>query len=279
MRIDAHQHFWRIADRAGAWPPPELAQIYRDFAPSDLAPLLQECGIDGTVLVQSLPSIQDSLTLLELAHQHAFIRAVVGWVDLKSATAAHDIARLAADPKFRGVRPMLQDLDDDNWIDDPALTPAVVAMIEHGLCFDALVLPRHLPALLRFAQRFPQLPIVIDHAAKPAIARQEPTQELAPWNDDIARFGALPNVHCKLSGMLTEAAPGSQDAHLQPYVDHLLAVFGADRLIWGSDWPVLTLATDYRSWVDMSARLLTRLDANARANIWGLNACRFYRLS
>ncbi|MEO7495051.1 MAG: amidohydrolase family protein [Massilia sp.] len=274
MRIDAHQHFWLLENRRGSWPPAELAAIHRDFLPPDLAPVLAAHGVVGTVVVQSLPSIDDTLFMLRQAEATDFILGVVGWVDLKSPNAVRDIALLAGDPKLKGLRPMLQDLEDDNWIDDPLLTPAIEAMISHGLVLDALVLPRHLPALLAFAERFPTLPIVIDHAAKPDIA----AGRMAPWQDDIARLARLPNVHCKLSGMVTEARPGWQIAELRPYADHLLAQFGARRLIWGSDWPVLNLAADYGRWIAASEALLAALDEVSLRAVFGANAQKFYRL-
>lgn len=275
MRIDAHQHFWLLAARGGAWPPASLAALHRDVLPDELAPLLAAHGIDGTVLVQSLPSVADTLYLLELARRHAFIRAVVGWADLAAPDAVQQIAALARHPQLKGLRPMLQDLPDDDWIDQPALAPAVEAMLRHDLSMDALVLPRHLPALLRFAERHPALPIVIDHAAKPAIA----SGEAAAWRADLARLAALPQVYCKLSGLVTEAAPDWRGADLQPYVDHVLALFGSHRVIWGSDWPVLNLAADYGRWLATSEQLLAGLDQQARQRIYGRNARDFYRLA
>ncbi|KQY15617.1 amidohydrolase [Massilia sp. Root133] len=274
MLVDAHQHFWRLADRNGAWPPPDLAAIYRDFFPPDLAPTLARHGVARTVLVQSMPNEDDTRFMLGLAHAHPFIGGVVGWVDLKAPDAPARIAALAADPLLKGLRPMLQDLADDDWIADPALAPAVDAMLRHGLSFDALVLPRHLPALLAFAQRHPDLPIVIDHGAKPLIA----AGVLEPWRTDIARLAALPQVSCKLSGLVTEAGADWDVDRLRPYVDHLLACFGPRRLIWGSDWPVLNLAADYARWLAACASLLEGLAGADRLAVFGLNALRFYRI-
>lgn len=275
MRIDAHQHFWLLANRTGAWPPPELAEIHRDFLPEQLTPLLRQHGIDASVLVQSLPNREDTAFMLDLATRHAYIQAVVGWVDMKAVDAAEQIAAFAAHPKFRGLRPMLQDLTDDAWIADPALAPAVDAMRRHRLSLDALVLPRHLPALLTFAKRFPELPIVIDHAAKPAIA----SGAMAPWKDDIARLAALPQVHCKLSGLVTEAAANWRAGDLQAYADHVLDVFGPQRVMWGSDWPVLNLAADYGRWISVTDTLLSRLDESAREQVLGRTAQQFYRIA
>jgi len=274
MRIDAHQHFWQLAARKGAWPPPELALIYRDFHPDDLNALLAENGVSATVLVQSVPNEADTRFMLELANHHSFIGAVVGWTDLKAADAPERIAALAAHPKLRGLRPMLQDLDDNNWIDDPALAPAVDAMLRHGLCFDALVLPRHLPALLAFARRHPTLPIVIDHVAKPAMDGASHAQ----WWDDMSKLAALPQVECKLSGMVTEAGAGWTVERLRPYAHHVLQAFGPQRVMWGSDWPVLTLASGYAAWIDASEALLAHLNEAQRAAVFGLNARRFYRI-
>ena len=272
MRIDAHQHFWQLAARAGGWPPPSLAAICRDFAPEDLTPLLAEHGVAGTVLVQSLPSEADTGWLLALAERAGFIRAVVGWTDLLAVDAPAAIARLASSRKLKGLRPMLQDLDDEQWIASPALAPGLSAMAEHGLCFDALVLPRHLPALLQCARDYPALSIVIDHAAKPPIA----DASFGRWREDMAQLAALPNVHCKLSGMVTEAKRNWRVDDLRPYVAHVLHVFGARRVIWGSDWPVVDLAGGYAAWLVASEALLAHLGQQDRNDIFGLNACRFY---
>lgn len=273
-RIDAHQHFWRLSDRAGAWPPPQLEAIYRDFYPEDLGALLHRHGVATTVLVQSMPNEADTHFMLDLSERYSFIGAVVGWTDLKAADAPQRIASLAAHCMLRGLRPMLQDLDDDQWIADPALAPAAAAMQRHGLCFDALVLPRHLPALLDFARSHPQLPIVIDHLAKPAMQRGP---DMA-WLEDMARLADQPQVHCKLSGMVTEAGPGWTVEQLRPYARHILDLFGPQRVLWGSDWPVLNLAADYGAWFDATGELLAHLDETQRQAVLGLNAQRFYRM-
>jgi L-fuconolactonase len=273
-RIDAHQHFWRLAERGASWPPPALAPIYRDFLPHDLAPLLAENSIDATVLVQSLPCRADTRFLLQLAQDTPFIAGVVGWVDLKATDAAGQIDALAQHGKLKGLRPMLQDLDDVRWIDDPALDPAIAAMVRHRLVFDALVLPHHLPSLLALARRHPDLPIVIDHAAKPPIA----SGALDDWTAGLSALAALPQVCCKLSALVTEARDDWTVADLAPVARTVLDVFGPGRVIWGSDWPVVNLASDYAGWIDASASLLALLTTSERDQIMGGNAVRVYGL-
>jgi L-fuconolactonase len=271
MRIDAHQHFWLMRNREGQWPPPELASIHRDFMPDDLKPTLKACGIDGTILVQSLPTMDDTDFMLGLADRHSFILGVVGWVDLKSADAAFHIARLAAHPKLKSLRPMLQDIEVVDWIDDPHLDPAIAAMRDADLRFDALVMPQHLRALAAFAGRHPDLPIVIDHGAKPRIA----TGEIRQWREAMAGLATLPNVHCKLSGLLTEAGERRDAAAIKPYADTLFELFGPERLIWGSDWPVLRLAGGYGDWLAMCQELVP---SRHHDSVFGANAGHFYKL-
>lgn len=270
MIIDAHQHFWLIKDRLGNWPPADLAAIHRDFLPPDLGPEIDSAGVGGTVLVQSLPSVADTRFLLGLAERSDVILGVVGWVDLKAADAPSAIADLAQAPKLKGLRPMLQDIADTDWIDDPALDPAVDAMIAHDLVFDALVLEPHLPALEIFAARHTRLPIVIDHGAKPRIAEGRYVE----WRAAMQRLAGLDNVCCKLSGLLTEAG-GQKPEAVRPYVETILDLFGPARVIWGSDWPVVKLAGSYLGWVEQCRQIVPQGDHDA---VFGGNARRFYRL-
>jgi len=278
MKVDAHQHFWRLADREGQWPPASLAAIHRDFGPQDLAPKLQAAGVDATVLVQSLPSVADTHWMLSVAADTPFVSGVVGWVDFHAADVVAQIDELSRNPLLKGLRPMLQDLPDDDWIASAASDPAAEAMQRHGLVFDALVLLRQLRGLHRFASRHPGLPLVIDHAAKPLIARGD----IEPWRADMAALAALPHVHCKVSGLLTEAGERRDAAALLPYVQTLWTLFGPRRLLWGSDWPVLNLAGDYAGWWQLAQALAHQLSpapqpGDLRA-LFGGNAIRLYRL-
>jgi L-fuconolactonase len=278
-RIDAHQHFWSLARGDYTWlnveANPSLAPIHRDFQPDDLRPLLRARGISGTVLVQAASTVAETDYLLSLAEANDFIRGVVGWVDLTAPDADATIERLARHPAFKAVRPMLQDLPDPAWISTAPIGPAIHAIVRLGLRFDALVKTPHLPHLLTFAQRHPALPIVIDHAAKPDMAHDEFTA----WRALMAPLAALPQVHCKLSGLVTEIGPGWRLDTLRPYVDAVLELFGPQRVMWGSDWPVLNLAADYPRWAEATDSLLENRTAEQRDAVLGGNAIRFYGLA
>jgi L-fuconolactonase len=275
VRIDAHQHFWKLARGDYGWLTADLAPLNRDFLPPDLAPLLVEAGVEATILVQAAPTEAETDFLLEIAGATDFVAGVVGWVDFDAPDAAHRIARLAARAKLVGLRPMIQDLPDDRWMLGKSLTPAFGAMIAHGLAFDALVKPRHLRALLEFAARHRDLRIVIDHGGKPDIA----AGALEPWASGMRLLARDTGVCCKLSGLVTEAKPDYAAADLAPFIDVLLEAFGPERLIWGSDWPVLNLSGDYASWRAQSLAALARRPAADQELILGGAATRFYRLA
>ena len=286
QRIDSHQHFWRPARGDYTWlraDVPALAPLLRDFMPEDLQPLLRAHGVSRTVLVQAADSHAETDFMLDLAASRDEVGGVVGWVDLGRADAAASLERMARHPKFKGVRPMLQDLPDDDWIARRPQPDAVNAMLKLGLRFDALVNPRHLPWLLQFAKRWPQLPMVIDHAAKPPVGAHG-SEDFARWREDIAALAALPQVCCKFSGLWTEAAASThRDVDVavrvvRPVWDHLLEVFGPARLMWGSDWPVLTLAGDYAGWIAVSQACIGSLSAWEQAEVWHGTAQRFYGL-
>ena len=270
--IDSHQHFWSIGMPDHQWPTPDEGPIHRDFGPADLVAEADGIGLAGTVLVQSQPTDSDTNWMLALARGNPMIKGVVGWVDLADPDAPRRIAELAQHPQLRGLRPMLQSIEDTDWLLQDALHPALEAMQDHKLRFDALIQPRHLPMLARFVDRWPGLPVVIDHAAKPKAA----VGLLDTWRVDIAALAAR-GVYCKLSGLRTEQAAGQPAQDLLPYVSHLVSSFG-DRLMWGSDWPVLHLSgDDYRRWYQDADRL-TGLRGAARDRLFSGAAREFYGL-
>ena len=273
-RVDAHQHFWRLTRGDYGWLTRDQAAIYRDFGPADLAPLLARTGVTRTVLVQAAPTVAETRFLLATAATTGFVAGVVGWAPLDAPDAPGILADLARDPLLKGVRPMLHDLPDADWVLRPALAPALRAVVELGLAFDALVRPAHLRSLLMLLERHPDLRVVIDHAAKPEIA----ADRVEPWARDMRALATHPGVLVKLSGLVTEAGSDWSIDELRPYADHVLEHFGPARLMFGSDWPVVTIMASYEAWVAVAEALLAGLDAPARAGVFGGNATRFYRL-
>ena len=261
-RIDGHQHFWRLDRGDYGWLTPALAPIYRDYLPEHLAPQLARTGVDATILVQAAPTLAETEFLLGLASRHEFIAGVVGWVDFDAGSAPEGIASLADNAKLVGLRPMIQDIPDTRWMLNPQLAPAIEAMIDHDLVFDALVLPRHLEVLLEFAARYPELRIVVDHGAKPPLR----SGSLEEWKAGIGAIARSTRSVCKLSGLVTEAG-SAEPSRLASCTEHLLEVFGPARLLWGSDWPVCELVCSYEEWCRASETLLANLTDNERRQI------------
>ena len=274
MRIDAHQHFWTVARNDYFWLTPELTPLYRDFGPDDLAPLINAAGIDATIIVQAAPTLDETRFMLEIASRTPWVAGVVGWVDFELPSATDDIAALAENPKLVGVRPMIQDIPDDDWMLRPDLDPAFLALEESGLAFDALVFPRHLKNLSKRLAQHPRLHAVIDHCAKPRIA----DGLLEPWAEDMARLAKDTAAYCKISGLVNEAQKDWQIGELKPYFDHVAEHFGTNRLVWGSDWPVATLAASYAAWVDAAERLAGGFSGTEREALFGGNAVSLYGL-
>jgi L-fuconolactonase len=272
MIIDSHQHYWRLARGDYGWLTRKLGPIYRDFEPDDMAALLQATGVERTIAVQAAPTEAETQYLLALARKTPSIAGVVGWTDFDSPDAPGRIATMARNPLLVGLRPMIHDNADLDWMLSPAVGQAFAAMQHKGLVFDALVRPPHLSRLVVLADRHPDLTIVIDHCAKPLIR----DGVIEPWACDMAALAQRANIHVKLSGLVTEAASGWKVQDLAPYVRHVLKFFGPDRVLWGSDWPVLNLAGDYGGWMKATRQLLKSLSSDDQAAIMGGNAARVY---
>jgi L-fuconolactonase len=272
MRVDSHQHFWRLSRGDYSWLTPDLGLIYRDFGSDDLRPILQRHKIDATIVVQAAPTISETEFMLDIARRTDFVKAVVGWADFEAKDAPDVIGRLASRDYLVGLRPMIQDIPDPEWMLRPSIEPAIAAMASAGLRFDALLKPPHLQPFLQFLRKYPNLPIVVDHGAKPEI-RKDGFAIWAPAMREIARDE---RVFCKLSGLITEAKAAWQVDDLRSYIDHLLACFGPRRLMWGSDWPVVNLAGGYDRWMQASEACLSSLSGDEQAAIFGGTAARFY---
>ncbi len=275
MMIDSHVHHWQISRGDYGWLTPELDAIYRDFGPDDFCAIRQDYGIERAILVQAAPTIAETRYLLGLADTHDYIAGVVGWVDFEAEDACAQIETLARHEKLVGLRPMIQDITDDDWMLRPDFARVFECIRQTGLCFDVLVLPRHLGNLRRLINRYPDMKIVIDHGAKPFIRQGL----ISPWKEDIRLCAEAPNVFCKLSGLMTEAAKDCGLSDLAPYVDHLLSCFGSERLLWGSDWPVVNLKADYGRWLELSRVLLAGLGKRQWQDVFGGNAASFYGVS
>ncbi|TYC90441.1 amidohydrolase [Novosphingobium sp. BW1] len=272
--LDSHQHFWRLDAPWCVWPDRNWPRLYRDFLPEDLVRQTEDLAFAGSVLVQSQPADEDTDWLLALARDDPAVLAVVGWVDLASPQARARVSDLAGNAKLRGLRPMLQAIPETDWILQDDLHSGLTAMCKHGLRFDALVEPRHLKALMAFAQRWPELAIVIDHGAKPDARGDVPPT----WSAQLAELATLPNVWCKLSGLRTQQACGDSVAGLAPYVRHILESFGP-RTMWGSDWPVMHhMDASYEGALDDLLALLPELDEAAQARLFEGAAREFYGL-
>ena len=272
MRLDAHQHFWSYDAAQYPWIPPG-SPLHRSWLPDDLAALQQPLGFDGSIAVQARQVVGESDWLLALADQHANVKGVVGWVDLRSDRVEADLARLAAHPKFVGVRHVVQEEPDDDFMLGQDFQRGISKLRAHGLTYDILIYPKQLEAAIRLAENFPQQPFVLDHLAKPHIK----DGAIEPWKSQLRRLAKLPNVLCKVSGMLTEADHKAWKAEqFRPYLDTVFEAFGPARLMYGSDWPVCLFAGSYEQafrLVDDYARGLTDVE---RAGLFGGNCARFY---
>jgi len=276
MRVDAHQHYWSLQRGDYAWLKPGDAMLYRDFGPEDLANQLADCGVNATVLVQAAATEAETRFLFTLANRHSSIAGVVGWVDFVANDVASRIRRLVREGngKLRGFRPMVQDIADPQWLEHSSLDAAFATILEHDLAFDALVTPRHLPVLERRLQRHPTLRAVLDHAGKPDIA----AAAFEPWARQIEQLARTTSAYCKLSGLLTQAEPGAGAAELDAFVAHIFKCFGVNRVMWGSDWPVVTLRVPYQNWFQMALALVDRHAPGHGEAVFAGNSIRFYRL-
>lgn len=276
MIVDAHQHFWTLSRGDYLWPNAEVAPIFRDFGPDDLAPLLDAAGVAKTVLVQATDSLAETEFLLEISASFDRVAGVVGWVELTAETSVEAIENLRANPLLKGLRPMLQGIAQSDWILQDAAQPALAHMQRTGLCFDALIQPRHLSSILALARRYPDLKIVVDHVAKPAMGCAQPPA--TEWVRGMELLAQQPSVFCKLSGMVTEIGPDWQHADIASFAQVVLDSFGAERVMFGSDWPVVNLASDYVTWIRTVLDLIADLPKSARQNVMGQTAIQFYNL-
>jgi len=275
MRIDSHQHFWRYHAVRDAWITGEMRVLRRDFLPEDLAPQLIANGIDATVAVQADQSEDETNFLLNLAERDASIAGVVGWVDLRAPNLPQRLEHFSQFEKLRGFRHIVQAETDDRFLSRDDFCRGVAELRDFGFTYDILIYAWQLPAAVQFVERFPDQPFVVDHIAKPAIA----AGEIEVWERNLRAIAANPNVFCKLSGLITEADWNHWNAELlEPYLAIALDAFGADRLMFGSDWPVCLLAGSYDRVKGVVADFVRGMPEAEQLKIFGETAARFYGL-
>lgn len=278
--IDAHHHVWRLGEVPQPWiDPVSMAPIHRDFTIDDLRPLAAASGFAGTVVVQTVNALDETVRLLAQANEDALMRGVVGWVDLTVPSVGAALEELKGSPggdRLVGIRHVVQDEPDPHWLDRKDVLNGLRAVAAAGLSYDLLVFPHQLPAAANAVRALPQLTFVLDHLGKPPIK----AGALEPWETMVRELGSHPNVYAKLSGLVTEADWNHWRVEdLAPYCAVAIETFGVSRLIFGSDWPVCTLAATYASVVGCTTELLRMLAPHERDQVFGDNARCAYRLA
>ncbi len=275
-RIDSHQHFWYYEPVKDSWMTDDMNLIKKDFMPADLLPVLEGLGFEGCITVQVAQTDAETEFLLKLAEKFSFIKGVVGWVDLKAGDIEAKLQNLSSNRKLKGFRHVLQTEPDDKYVLADDFRGGISTLSKYGFTYDILIYPRHIKYATELVSKYPEQMFVIDHLAKPFIK----AQEIKEWEEDIRRIAQIPNIYCKVSGMVTEA-----DLHhwktedLLPYLDVIFDAFGPQRLMYGSDWPVCLIASSYDRWVGLLESYAdTNLTAEQRLDFWRENAIRFYNL-
>ena len=273
--IDAHHHLWNYDIEDYAWIGPEMNVLRRDFTPTDLHVEMQQAGVDGAIAVQARQTLQETEWLLSLAAPNDFMRGVVGWAPLIDAAVSDDLQRLAAQPKLKGIRHVLQDEPDDFYMLRNDFNAGITQLRRFNLVYDVLIFERHLPQTIQFLDRHPDQVFVIDHIAKPRIREGV----LSPWRENLKELARRSHCFCKLSGVLTEADwQNWRPEGIHPYLDAALDAFGPNRCLFGSDWPVLLLADSYAGWVATVKNFVSRLSSTEQARVLGGTAAEVYRL-
>ena len=272
--IDSHHHFWHYDAARHSWITDDMKVIRRDFLPEDLQPLLQQHGIDGSVVVQVDQTEDETLSLVSMANQHDFIKGVVGWIDLHNPDVASRLTYFSSLKKLKGFRHIVQ-AEKPGFLLQPAFTNGVRTLAHYGFTYDLLIYHHQLEEALDFVRQTPETKIVVDHLAKPSIV----TQDRKQWEAHIRAIAEFPNVFCKVSGMVTEARwPGWKYQDFVPYLDGVMNAFGTGRLMYGSDWPVCLVAATYEEQFSIIQKYLSAFSAAEKKQVLGGNAETFYNL-
>lgn len=279
MRIDAHHHLWHPARSDYDWMP-DNDVLQQPYLPADLAPQLSAAGIDGTVLLQAAASIEETEYMLGLADATPWIKGVVGWIDFDDRIHLAHLRRLARHPQFIGVRPMIQEIEDTEWMLGHGVQWAYKALVDLDLSFDVLGLPEHIAPTIELAQKHPDLRIVCDHLMRPRIAAHQSGEDVfSDWAHGISALAEETHVFMKLSSLVTEASDGWSLDTVRPFTDHAITAFGPERVMWGSDWPVSRLTAEYAQSHALACDLIAHLSEPDQSAILGETAARFYKLT
>jgi len=273
--VDAHQHFWKYNAVDYGWIDNTMSTLRRDFLPQDLQNEINKNAIDFIVAVQARQTLGETEWLLNLAEQNPFIKAVVGWVDLKANALEETLQDLCRNPKFKGVRHVLQDEPDPQYMLQDGFLNGIHKLEQFGLAYDILIFPRHIKYAVDFVSMCPNQMFVIDHLAKPFISKRQ----IDPWRSDMAQLAQAENVYCKISGLVTEGSWNNWKAQdFAPYMEAVVELFGPRRLMFGSDWPVCTLVATYEQVLHIVSDFIQSLSPAEQSAIMGLTASEFYKL-
>jgi L-fuconolactonase len=274
-KIDTHHHLWKYSAAEYPWISENMGPLRRDFLIHDLVDVLKESAIEGVITVQATQTLAETRWLLGLASSHDFIRGVVGWVALADPTVERDLEQLSTHAKLKSVRHLLHDEPDDFYMLREDFNRGINLLNHFNLRYDLLIFERHLQQTIQFVDRHPNQIFILDHMAKPRIREGM----MSPWKENLTELARRENVFCKLSGLVTEASWQSwTEADLDPYLQVVLTAFGAKRVMFGSDWPVLLLGSSYKRWVDTVRRGISHLSEYERERIGGKTAIEAYRL-
>jgi len=276
MIIDSHHHFWNYTNEDYGWIDNSMSRIRRDFLPSDMKETIQAAGVDGVISVQARQSLEETDWLLELSEENEFILGVTGWLPLINKNIETYISQYTSHEKLKAVRHVIHDEPDDDFILRKDFNQGVSRLLQHNLVYEILIFEKHLPQTISFVDQHPEQIFVLDHIGKPRIKENI----LSPWRENMAELAKRDNVFCKMSGMVTEADfKRWTPSQLQPYSEVLIDLFGAGRLMFGSDWPVCLVAIEYDQWLSTVKDFITQLSKSEQELILGGNAQKVYGLS
>lgn len=275
VKIDAHQHYWKYNGEEYDWIDYKMMELRKDYLPTDLSEVQSPLGFDGAVAVQARQTVAESEFLMDLVYRNANVKGVVGWVDLRSPNVEEDLVNLSIHPTFVGVRHVIHDEEDDYFMMRPEFLRGISLLADYDLTYDLLLFERHLPTAIKLVKQFPEQKFVLDHISKPRIKEQA----FEPWESDLKELADLENVWCKLSGMVTEADWNRWTPEdIVPYIYLTLEMFGANRCMIGSDWPVCLLAGEYDKVMGVVTDAISKLSVEEQAAILGQTCIDFYNL-